>query len=145
METLPVAIQCKIKALSAARSVNTSNELATVSDSGCFPWYQAQISKTSTKIFAMKFSLMVKKCHGICGMLLLGSFATLGWQCHPRSQHNSITSTAPFITRTLGEGSEGSPKFSGWRVPSSFPSLCIVMSKRHWQQPSLDSNLLILY
>lgn len=73
--------------------------------------------------------------------------------CHPglavvRPGHSTTAQRAellPSVAHTLGEGSESSPKFRGWRVLSSFPSLCILVSKRHWQQISGDSNLLILY
>lgn len=37
LETLPVAVQCEIKALPAASSISIPDELAVVSDSGEFP------------------------------------------------------------------------------------------------------------
>ena len=135
LETLPVVLPCKTKGLPAAWSIYTPDELTIVSDSGEFPSNtrlsrMSWVSKRSTE-FLHEIQSNGKQVSFTLWQLV-GISAALGWQPKPRAQHNSIITTAPSIAYTCGEGSENSPNCNGWRVSSSFPNPCIMVSERHW-------------
>lgn len=121
LETLPVAVQCKIKGLSAARSIYISNQLAIVFDSGDF-LPSTMLPNTSTKFFNMKFSLMAKDVS--CSLWqLLSSSATLGWQLSGQVtvQQHKEQSSFPLLHTHLGKDQKAAQNSEAGESYPAFP------------------------